>query len=172
SAGAHAGSAGTTHAGGSGGSGETNAGAGGEAGFPLSSPAEGGDSPGSGNAGSAGDSSKGGAAGAASAPTLAENCATICAAQTGLTCTFGDPCVAGCIGTADPDTGTSDVPKYEAMIACEAQHLTASDYECHDQGPSIWPGPKANTACKDAICAWTLADQYGAADVVVAGDCP
>jgi len=112
-----------------------------------------------GSGGSAGDSSEGGAggeAGSASVPTLAENCATVCAAQAGLAaCTFGDDCVPGCLALA-ADTSAKD--EYTAMIACEAEHLTANQYVCSDQGLTEQPAPVPGTDCETLICSWTCED--------------
>jgi hypothetical protein len=151
---AQAGSSGTLQGGSGGDSGNA-----GEGGAPVAG--AGGDSAGGDSAGgSAGESSQagaGGEAGSASVPTLAENCATVCEAQAGLTaCTFGNTCVPGCVGLAGDTEAKSE---YTAMIACEAEHLTANQYVCSDQGPESWPAPVPGTECETAICAWTCADQ-------------
>jgi hypothetical protein len=110
--------------------------------------------------GAGGEVAQGGEGGA-SAPTLADNCATVCSDQTGLSCTYGSTCVAGCTGLTnpDPDFGTAFPAEYEAMIACQAKQLTAAQYYCSvpSMGPAQ-PAPKASTACETLICKWTCDD--------------
>jgi hypothetical protein len=87
--------------------------------------------------------------------TLAQACAITCADQTALACTFGSSCVDTCTGN---EGMTSFPDEYDAMVACEATHLTAPNYECSDQGGPIWPAPKDGTTCENMICQWTCDD--------------
>jgi len=177
---AEGGSAGKAQGGGSNG-GHDNAG---EGGMPNVA-GSGGDNVGGDNAGgsggdsaggSAGDGSDGGAAGGPSAPTVEENCAAICSAQSTLSCSFGANCVTGCVVLAKDTQGgaTDDIPDYEKMIACEAKFLTTvANYECSDQGAGIpkMPAPKAGTQCEPSICAWECADMTGSADGTIVARC-
>ena len=99
----------------------------------------------------------GGEAGAARAPTLAQNCAAVCAAEAGLSCPLAD-CVNNCTGGG---LATEFVTEYEEMTACQAKHLVAADYKCSDQGPppDLKPFPKADTTCETLICKFTCLDQ-------------
>lgn len=169
SAGAHAGGAGKAQGGGSNGGsdngGGSNGGNGGSAGIGVAGAAgatemagAGGDSAG----GSGGDSTgAGGEGGAPSPPTVAESCATICAAESGLSCALASgTCITQCTGLATDSLAPDDYP---AMVACQALHLTATNYECSDQNAgspplNIQPSPKAGTACEAQICKWTCAD--------------
>jgi hypothetical protein len=113
--------------------------------------------------GSAGDSSEGGSGGEAGAstgaPTLIDNCTTVCATQAALTCTYGATCAQSCVATGDTATGTAAPVEYAAMIACMAKELAATNYECSTQSDTkVFPAPKAATACETKICAWTCAD--------------
>jgi len=156
-----AGGGGTTAQAGSAGAGGTGAG-GGSAGKGGTDP--GGDAAaGMGGAGpidlgGAGGEVAQGGEGGASAPTLADNCATVCGDQTSLSCTYGTSCVSGCTGIADPGA-TAFPDEYAAMIACQATQLTAAQYECSTQSTSlVQPSPKASTACETLICKWTCDD--------------
>jgi len=175
---AHAGTSGAAHAGagnggaGTGGGAHAGTGGGAHAGTPGMA-GEGGDGPGPG--GSGGDLNEGGMggeAGAPSAPTLAESCAAVCAAEAGLSCSLAGLCQSNCmtLGT-DPVNGTDQPDLYATMMTCQGQSLTASNYYCSDQGPIIQPAPKADGPCKAKVCAWTCADMVGAADANVAADC-
>src|SRR4029079_18301798 len=128
---------------------------------------------GPGGAGSGGDmTGQGGEAGAASVPTLAENCASVCSDQAAPSC-VPSACASDCVATgSDPTFGTDAPDQYAAMLACEAQHLTASDYVCSSgNGGPVIPIPKPNTACKTQICAWACADMTGAVDPGLLGSC-
>jgi hypothetical protein len=43
------------------------------------------------------------------------------------------------------------------MILCQAD-LTASQWECSDQGGFSWPAPVPSTQCEAASCAWNCCD--------------
>ncbi|HEX7451528.1 MAG TPA: hypothetical protein VF294_04555 [Polyangiaceae bacterium] len=123
--------------------------------------------------GAGGELAQGGEGGAPTpTPTLADNCATICGDQTGLSCNYGSACVQGCMGTADPDLGTAFPDEYIAMIACQAKQLTAIQYECSTQmNTQVQPAPKAGTACEALICKFTCDDAMYVDDNIVARCC-
>jgi hypothetical protein len=115
---------------------------------------------------------EGGASAPTPTPTLADNCATICGDQTGLSCNYGSACVQGCTGITDPDVGTAFPEEYIAMIACQAKQLTALQYECSTQmNTQVQPAPKAGTACEALICKWTCDDGMYVDDNTVARCC-
>jgi len=100
---------------------------------------------------------QGGEGGEGSAPTLEENCATVCAAQQPLTCKDNN-CVANCSTTGtDSVNGTNAPAEYATMLDCEARLLTNDNYYCSVQPSSSMekPAPKAGTQCESSICAWT-----------------
>lgn len=108
--------------------------------------------------GGAGEAGSGGQ-GSVSSTTLAQDCATVCDAQAGLACSFGNQCVAGCLGIADPQVGTTVPDEYTAMIKCQAAALTATNYECSTQSNTmVQPSPKAATSCETLICKFTCDD--------------
>jgi hypothetical protein len=152
-----------------GGSGNAGSGNAGEGGMPENAGAGGDSAGGDSSGGMGGDSSGAGAGGEAGGanpptPTVAESCATICAAEAGLNCALASiTCIEQCNNLA---TGTLAPDEYPPMVQCEALHLTASNYECSDQNaglpppapPNPQPAPKAGTQCETLICKWTCAD--------------
>jgi len=115
-----------------------------------------------------------GQAGAAPVATFEENCATVCAAQAALDCSLAANCVSDCTGHLDPDFGTDVPDEYRAMIACQAQKLTAANYLCVDQGPPAnqkLPFAAAATACEASICKYTCDDMSGLIDTAAHDRC-
>jgi hypothetical protein len=155
-----AGKGGTGAGGGSAGKGGTSAGGNAAAGTGDALGGEGGVAGGSIGLGGAGGEVAQGGEGGASAPTLADNCATACGDQTALSCSFGSACVAGCIGNGGPPDGTPFPEEYAAMMACQAKQLTAAQYYCStpSMGGPAQPAPAAGTACETLICKWTCDD--------------
>ncbi|MEO7036043.1 MAG: hypothetical protein ABI548_19045 [Polyangiaceae bacterium] len=118
--------------------------------------------------GGAGEAGSGGQ-GSASSTTLAQDCATVCGAQTGLTCSYGDTCVLSCLGVVDPQAGTAVPDEYTAMIKCQAATLTAANYGCSTQMSNmVQPSPKAGTGCETLICKYTCDDGTLVDDNIVA----
>jgi len=101
--------------------------------------------------------------GAAGAPG-AGDCATICAAQSGLACALGSGCVAACDAgaTMSYPNGKNCGDLYQSMIRCEAG-LDASQWTCSQTDDN--PIPMAG-ACQDAVCAWACC----ASSLVADGD--
>ena len=78
-----------------------------------------------------------------------------------MSCALGNTtCITQCTSLADATLAPDDYPP---MVACEALHLTANNYECSDQNAGVpppinQPAPKAGTQCETLICKWTCAD--------------
>jgi hypothetical protein len=153
------GKAGTAGTAGTAGGSEAGA-AGSSAGAPAEEGGMGGAAPGAAGSGATAGEAEGGsggeAGGGAVALTLAQACTVMCSDQTSLSCTFGSSCMDTCTG----NEGMTPFPEeYDAMVGCEAQHLTPSNYECSNQGgTNIWPAPKVGTTCETLICKWTCDD--------------
>jgi hypothetical protein len=134
--------------------------------------ADGGASPGgAGDTGGVPPATGGSGGAGGSAPTFAENCATVCnmldAASGFSACTTGASCVDSCTGYTDPDLygGTAEFPP---MVECLAG-TTASDWTCSTGIGDLTFGaiPLATTSCEDLVCAWVCADFNG---IVLARD--
>ena len=162
--GAKAGAGGRPQGGGdNGGAGEAGAG---EAGAGEVAGAGGDSVGGAGGAGESSEAGAGGEGGAAPALTLQESCTAVCAAKAGLACTLGDACVDDCVVTgSDPDFGTTEPVKYLTMVQCQAEVLSATNYQCSSgtDGP-VTAIVKAGTVCEQKICAWACPDLSGLVD--------
>lgn len=161
-AGGKGGMAGTS---GTGGSGAGTAGTGGTAG--TSGTGQGGE----GGIDAGGQGGAGGEGGGASAATIEESCAAVCADQASVSCGFGTDCESECMNVAN---ATQFPTEYLAMMTCQAENVTTADYEnyCPADPASPILAPVEGTACEDEICAWTCPDYtYGYYAVLVRCDC-